>query len=125
MMPYRADVVGTGTALPARVMTNHDLAEMVDTSHDWIVERTGIHQRHIAEDGQLTSDLAAEAGRNALKDAGVTPDDVDLIIVATATPDLTFPATAAIVQAKLGVKSGGRLRFASCLHRVCIRPIGG
>lgn len=104
--PHRAVILGSGSALPENVMTNHDLSKMVDTTHEWIVERTGIEQRYIAADGQLTSDLATEAGKAALADAGVTADDIDLIIIATATPDMTFPATAAIVQHKLGVKAG-------------------
>lgn len=105
-MPFRAVIAGSGAALPDNIVTNADLADRVDTSDEWITERTGIKQRHIAVDGQYTSDLAAEAGLKALEDAGMTADDVDLIIVATATPDLTFPATAAIVQHKLGVTQG-------------------
>lgn len=105
-MSIRACVTGSGSALPDNVMTNDDLAKIVDTSDEWIRERSGIRQRHIAVDGQFTSDLATEAAREALANAGITPGDVDLIIVATATPDKTFPATAAIVQHKLGVTQG-------------------
>jgi 3-oxoacyl-[acyl-carrier-protein] synthase-3 len=98
----RSAVTGVGSYLPERIVTNDDLAKIVDTSDEWIVERTGIRQRHQARDDQPTSDLAVEAARKALEDAGKTAADVDLIIVATTTPDMTFPATAAIVQSKLG-----------------------
>jgi 3-oxoacyl-[acyl-carrier-protein] synthase-3 len=96
-------VTGVGGYLPEGVMTNEDLAKVVETSDEWIIERTGIRQRHKAEPDQLTSDLAVEASKKALAAAGRTAADVDLIIVATTTPDLTFPATASIVQRKLGV----------------------
>jgi 3-oxoacyl-[acyl-carrier-protein] synthase-3 len=102
----RSAVTGVGSFLPEKVVTNADLAKFVDTSDEWIVERTGIHQRHQARDDEPTSDLAVEAARRALADAGKTAADVDLIIVATTTPDQTFPATAAIVQAKLGAPVG-------------------
>ena len=95
-----------GAYLPAHVMTNEDLAKKVDTSDEWIVQRTGIRQRHIAAEGENTSDLATAAGRKALENAGLTPDDIDLIVVATTTPDMTFPATAAVVQQKLGMHHG-------------------
>ncbi len=95
-----------GAYLPAHVMTNDDLAKKVDTSDEWIVQRTGIRQRHIAAEGENTSDLATAAGRKALENAGLTPDDIDLIVVATTTPDMTFPATAAVVQQKLGMHHG-------------------
>ena len=106
MSVTRSAVTGVGSFLPEKVVTNADLAKFVDTSDEWIVERTGIQQRHQAGDDQPTSDLAVEAARRALADAGKTPADVDLIIVATTTPDMTFPATAAIVQAKLGCPVG-------------------
>tara|TARA_R110002012_G_scaffold199129_4_gene368161 strand:+ start:60008 stop:60985 length:978 start_codon:yes stop_codon:yes gene_type:complete len=99
----RSAVTGVGSYLPETVVTNADLSKFVDTSDEWIVERTGIRQRHQAREDQPTSDLAVEAARHALADAGRTPADVDLIIVATTTPDMTFPATASIVQRKLGV----------------------
>ena len=102
MSVIRSAVTGVGSYLPEQIVTNDDLAEIVDTSDEWIVERTGIRQRHKARDDQPTSDLAVEAARKALEDAGKTAADVDLIIVATTTPDMTFPATAAIVQRKLG-----------------------
>jgi len=98
----RARVVGTGAYLPARAVTNDELARTVDTSDEWITKRTGIRQRHIAADGEMTSDLASAAARDALRNAGLAADRVDLIVVATTTPDHTFPACAAAVQAKLG-----------------------
>ena len=98
----RARIVGTGAYLPARVVSNEELSRTVDTSHEWIVQRTGIEQRHIAADGEMTSDLACAAAREALQNAGMDVDRLDLIIVATTTPDHTFPACAAAVQAKLG-----------------------
>jgi 3-oxoacyl-[acyl-carrier-protein] synthase-3 len=97
-----ARIIGTGGYLPPRVLTNHDVARMVDTSDDWIVSRTGIRQRHIADDGQVASDLALEASRKALAAAGIRPDQLSLILVATTTPDMVFPSTACILQAKLG-----------------------
>jgi 3-oxoacyl-[acyl-carrier-protein] synthase-3 len=102
----RSAVTGVGSFLPEQVVTNADLAAIVDTSDEWIQERTGIKQRHKARDDQPTSDLAVEAARRALVDAGRSSEDVDLIIVATTTPDMTFPATASIVQRKLGAPVG-------------------
>ena len=102
----RSVVTGVGDYLPARVVTNDDLAKIVDTSDAWIVERTGIRQRRQAADGETTSDLAARAADRALAQAGRTPADVDLIIVGTTTPDLTFPAVATQVQRKLGCPIG-------------------
>jgi 3-oxoacyl-[acyl-carrier-protein] synthase-3 len=95
-----------GAYLPARVVTNDELAKTVDTTDEWIVQRTGIRQRYIAAEGENTSDLAAAAGRKALENAGVGIEDVDLIVVGTTTPDMTFPATAAVVQQKLGMRHG-------------------
>jgi 3-oxoacyl-[acyl-carrier-protein] synthase-3 len=102
----RAALAGVGGYLPERILTNDDLAKMVDTSDDWIRERTGIAERRIAADGQTTSDLAVEAARRALAHAGADSSEVDLVLVATATPDRTFPATAATVQARLGITRG-------------------
>ena len=102
----RSVALGCGSYVPARAVANADLTDLVDTSDEWIVQRTGIRQRHIAADGELTSDLATAAARAALADAGITADSIDLIIVATATPDETFPATAVTVQAKLGMTAG-------------------
>ncbi len=102
MSVIRSAVTGVGAYLPANIVSNDDLAKIVDTTDEWIRERTGIRERRRAADGEFTSDLAVAAGLAALKAAGRTPADVDLIVVATTTPDLTFPATAAIVQRKLG-----------------------
>lgn len=96
-------VVGCGAYLPENIVTNDDLAQRIDTSDAWIRKRTGIRQRHIAADGELTSDLAAAACKPALESAGVDPEEVDLIVLATSTPDNTFPATATRVQAMLGI----------------------
>ncbi|WP_292907791.1 beta-ketoacyl-ACP synthase III [Niveispirillum sp.] len=105
-MAIRSVILGCGSYLPAKVMTNADLAQFVDTSDEWITERTGIKSRHIAADGELTSDLAYNAAISALAHAGVTADELDLIVLATATPDNTFPATAVKVQARLGMTRG-------------------
>jgi 3-oxoacyl-[acyl-carrier-protein] synthase-3 len=101
-----ARITGTGGYLPAKVLTNKDLEAMVQTSDEWIVSRTGIRERHIAADGEFTSDLALHACRRALEAAGRSPADVDLVIVATSTPDMVFPSSACILQAKLGVTRG-------------------
>ena len=95
---WRSVITGVGGYLPQRILTNHDLAEIVDTSHEWIVERTGIHQRHFSEKDELTSHLCAKAAESALQNAGKDIQEIDLIIVATASPDLTFPSTAALTQ---------------------------
>ena len=97
-------IVGTGSYLPAKVLTNHDLEKFVDTSDEWIVSRTGIRQRHIAADGEVTSDLALAASRQALAAAQIAPAQLDLIVLATTTPDMIFPSSACILQAKLGAK---------------------
>jgi len=99
----RAAVFGTGSALPVRRVSNAELAETVDTSDEWIVERSGIRFRHIAGEGETTSSLATQAARRALDAAGMAATDIDLIVLATATPDQTFPASATIVQAALGI----------------------
>ena len=105
-MSRKAVIRGCGAYLPEKVLTNNDLARMVETSDEWVRERTGIRERHIAGENERTSDLAVEAAKAALKMAGLHPNDIDLVVVATTTPDLTFPSTAAIVQAKLGIESG-------------------
>jgi 3-oxoacyl-[acyl-carrier-protein] synthase-3 len=99
-------IAGTGRYLPQRVLSNEELARRVDTSDEWIRTRTGIRQRHIAADGEQTSDLALAASRDALAAASLAPQDVDLIVVATTTPDVVFPSTACILQAKLGARGG-------------------
>lgn len=104
-MPAR--IAGTGRYLPARVLTNDELAQRVATSDEWIRTRTGIRQRHIAAADEQTSDLAVHAAREAIAAAGMQPADIDLIVVATATPDMIFPSTATIVQDKLGIRHGG------------------
>ena len=115
MSVVRSVVAGVGGHLPDRVMTNEDLSKIVDTSDAWITQRTGIRERHIAADGEMTSDLAAAAARIALADAGMEIDDIDLIVLATATPDNTFPAAAVSVQQKLGMTRGA----AFDIHAVC------
>ncbi len=105
-MIFRSQVAGCGGYLPERVMTNDELARRLDTSDEWIRQRTGIGERRIAAEGELTSDLAFVAARRALERAGMSGSDLDLIVLATATPDHTFPATATRVQARLGMKRG-------------------
>ena len=97
---------GVGGYLPQRIMSNAEISTLVDTSDEWIVQRTGIHQRHLAAEGEFTSDLAVGAARAALADAGLEIGDIDLIVMATTTPDLTYPATSALVQNKLGMHHG-------------------
>ena len=115
MSNLRSIVRGVGSYLPARIVTNEELSLTVDTSDEWIQQRVGIKQRHIAAEGEFTSDLAVHAARRALDNARLSPDDIDMIIVATTTPDLTFPATATIVQQKLGMHHG----FAFDIQAVC------
>ena len=104
--PIYSRIIGTGSYLPEKVLTNHDLEKMVDTSHDWIVSRSGIIERRLAAEDEKTSDLALQASRRAIEAAGVGLDEIDLIIVATTTPDQIFPSTACILQDKLGIKQG-------------------
>ena len=106
MSVVRSVVLGCGSYLPQHVLTNQDLAKKVDTSDEWIVQRTGIRERHVAAPGEHTSDLALAAARAALADARIDPQTVDLIVLATSTPDNTFPATAVSVQAELGLTHG-------------------
>jgi len=94
-------IIGTGSYLPKKVLTNEDLEKMVDTNNEWIITRTGISERHIAEDNEATSDVAAKAALKALKDANIKPEEIDLIVVATNSPDMVFPATACLVQNKI------------------------
>ena len=106
MKPVRSIILGCGGYLPEKVLTNAELSKIVDTSDDWITERTGIRQRHIAAEGELTSDLGIEAARVALERAEVDARDIDLIVLATSTPDNTFPASAVTIQAGLGITDG-------------------
>lgn len=105
MNKYSSVIIGTGSYLPSRVLSNDELSSMVDTSDEWIISRTGIKQRHIAADGEFTSDLATAAARKAIEAAKISPQAVDMIIVCTTTPDSTFPSVATKVQAKLGIKN--------------------
>lgn len=106
MSTLRSIVRGVGSYLPERIITNEELSKTIDTTDEWIQQRVGIKQRHVAAEGEFTSDLAVHAARRALDNARLSADEIDLIIVATTTPDLTFPATAAIVQQKLGMHHG-------------------
>jgi 3-oxoacyl-[acyl-carrier-protein] synthase-3 len=105
-MTIRSIIAGTGSYLPARILTNKELEKMVDTTDEWIVQRSGIRERHIAAEGEFTSDLAIAAAREALKNAKLKAEDIDGVIVATTTPDQTFPSVAVKVQAALGLKPG-------------------
>lgn len=111
----RSVVRGTGQALPRRIMKNADFEGMVETSDEWIAQRTGIRQRHIASDDETTASLGEAAARAALANAGLTPDDIDLIVLATSTPNNTFPATAVEIQQRLGMRHG----FAFDMQAVC------
>ena len=102
----RSVVRGVGASLPGRIMKNTDFDGVVETSDEWIVQRTGIRQRHIAEDHETTASLGEAAARAALDNAGLLPDDIDLIVLATSTPDNTFPATAVDIQKRLGIRHG-------------------
>jgi 3-oxoacyl-[acyl-carrier-protein] synthase-3 len=114
-MTRRSVVAGVGSALPRRLVTNEELAKTVDTTDEWIVERTGIRNRYIASDGETTGTLATDAARRALEHAGVVVGDIDIIVLATATPDQTFPSTATKVQAALGIDDC----IAFDVHAVC------
>jgi 3-oxoacyl-[acyl-carrier-protein] synthase-3 len=104
--PVRSVILGCGAYLPKRVLTNAELAKIVDTSDEWITERTGIRERRIAAEGEMTSDLGLAAARQALERAGCEAEDIDLVILATSTPDNTFPATAVSIQSQLGIPGG-------------------
>jgi 3-oxoacyl-[acyl-carrier-protein] synthase-3 len=99
-------IIGTGSYLPGKTLTNHDLEKIVETTHDWILSRSGIVERHVAADDELTSDLALQASRRAIEAAGISADEIDLVIVATTSPDNIFPSTACILQDKLGIRNG-------------------
>ena len=105
-MTIRSVVIGSGHYLPENCVTNEDMTKIVDTTNEWIIERTGIEQRYLAADGETTSMLATKAAEAAIKDAGIDPTSIDLIVLATATPDYTFPSTATQVQAALGIHGG-------------------
>ena len=115
MSVIRSRIKGCGSYLPERIIDNAEMSTIVDTTDEWIISRSGITRRHVAADGELTSDLATEAAKDALNNAGLSVDDLDLIVVATATPDETFPATATTVQYKLGMTHG----FAFDVQAVC------
>lgn len=112
---FRSQVIGCGAYLPSRVVTNNELAQRIDTSDEWITTRTGIKQRHVAAEGEFTSDLAVRAAERALASAGIEAREVDAIVLATTTPDETFPATATRVQSRLGIAHG----FALDVQAVC------
>lgn len=105
-MTCRSVILATGSYLPEKILTNKDIEKLVDTTDDWIVQRTGIRERHIAAPGQATSDMAIHAARRALEASGLTPNDIDGVIVATTTPDRSFPSVAVCVQAALGLRAG-------------------
>lgn len=105
-MTIRSLIIGSGSYLPKKQVTNDDLSKTMDTSNDWIIERTGILSRHVAEDGEFTSDLGVKAASEAIKAAGLKPSDIDGIILGTSTPDNTFPSTAVRIQSKLGINGG-------------------
>ena len=100
-------ITGTGSYLPAKTLTNFDLEKMVETSHDWIMSRSGIIERHVAADDEMASDLGLHASRRAIEAAGISADEIDLVIVATTSPDKMFPSTACILQDKLGIRNRG------------------
>src|SRR5512142_2802302 len=104
--PFRAKITALGTYVPPRVLTNSDLEKMVETSNDWIIERTGIRERHIVDRGVATSDLATCAAKRALAERNLDPAEIECIVVGTVTPDMLFPATACLVQHKLGIPAG-------------------
>ncbi len=108
-MTIRAKIVGTGSCVPEKVLTNKDLEQMIDTSDEWITTRTGIKERHIAQEGENNSDLAVGAAKKALEMAGILPADLDLIIVGTLTPDMPMPSVACLVQKELGAKRAGAM----------------
>lgn len=115
-MYFYSKIKGTGSYLPSKIVTNEDLEKMVNTSDEWITSRTGIKQRHVVEENELTSDIATEAAKNALEMAGVAAEDVEGIILATTTPDNTFPATSAKIQSNLGATKN---TFAFDMQAVC------
>ena len=115
MTDLYSKVIGSGSYLPEKILTNHDLAKIVDTSHDWIFERTGIEQRHIASENESSVDMAYQASLKAISMAQLSPDDIDMIIVATATPERKFPSTAVLLQNNLKIEQG----FAFDINAAC------
>lgn len=115
MKIFNSQILSSGSYLPTKILTNFDLEKTVDTTNEWIVERTGINQRHIAAAGEMTSDIGYFAAQIAIQKAGLKPEDIEMIILATTTPDLTFPSTATTIQAKLGAKNA----FAFDVQAVC------
>ncbi len=121
----RAKIVGIGSYAPKRILTNADLEKMVDTSDEWIVQRTGIRERHIAEEGEATSDLAVKAAQQALERANLLPEDIEFIVVGTTTPDMFFPTTANMVQHRLGCRRAGSVDvLAACAGSVYSLAMG-
>lgn len=121
----RASITGIGSYLPGKVLTNYDLEKMVDTSDDWIIQRTGIKERRIVENGQITSDLATQASLRAMEDAGVSPKDIDMIITSTITPDHIFPSTSCFIQQKIGASRASAFDIlAACAGFIYAMSIG-
>ncbi len=121
----RARIAGVGAYAPKRILTNADLAKMVDTNDEWIVQRSGIRQRHIVDEGEATSDLAVRAAQQALERANLVPEDVDFIVVGTTTPDMFFPTTANIVQHRLGCRRAGSVDLlAACAGSIYSMTVG-
>lgn len=121
----RASITGIGSYLPSKILTNYDLEKLVETSNDWIIQRTGIKERHIVENGVITSDLATRASIQAMEDAGVSPQDLDMIITSTITPDHIFPSTSCYIQQKLGATRAGAFDIlAACAGFIYALAIG-
>lgn len=115
MTSFSSIITATGSYLPKKIVTNHELSQTVDTSNEWIIDRTGIKQRHIVAENELTSDIAVKAVNSLIESSKINPEEIELIILATTTPDLTFPATATTIQAKIGAKNA----FAFDIQAVC------
>jgi 3-oxoacyl-[acyl-carrier-protein] synthase-3 len=121
----RARIIGIGAYAPKRILTNHDLGKMVETSDEWIVQRTGIRERHVVDEGEATSDLALRAARQALERAKVEPEEIDLIVVGTTTGDMAFPTTGNILQHKLGCRNAGSMDlYAACTGSIYSLSVG-
>jgi 3-oxoacyl-[acyl-carrier-protein] synthase III len=121
----RASITGIGSYLPSKVLTNYDLEKIIDTSNEWIIQRTGIKERRIVEDGVITSDLAVRASRKAMEDAGVSPEELDMIITSTITPDHIFPSTSCYLQHKLGATRAGAFDIlAACAGFIYALSVG-